>query len=108
MRERGRGGGGHLQAHLPLHSQRGAVSSPAAGAGQRPGGGGEFIADLRRSHSSRNTWMSTLKLSLVGHSADWVASSHFSNSRANRGKRGCLVGGGISILSPNQLPLSYL
>ena len=41
--------------------------------------------------SSGNTWMSTLKLSLVGHSADWVASSHFSKSRASRGKRGCLA-----------------
>ena len=35
-------------------------------------------------------WMSTLKLSLVGHSADWVASSHFSNSSANSGNKGCL------------------
>ena len=36
------------------------------------------------------TWMSTLNPSLDGHSADWVASSHFSKSRARRGKRGCL------------------
>ena len=36
------------------------------------------------------TWMSTLKPSLDGHSADCVASSHFSKSKARRGKRGCL------------------
>ena len=36
------------------------------------------------------TWISTLKPSLEGHSADWVASSHFSKRRARRGKRGCL------------------
>ena len=35
-------------------------------------------------------WISKLKLSVDGHSDDWVASSHFSKSRANRGNKGCL------------------
>ena len=35
-------------------------------------------------------WTSMLKESVLALSGDWVASSHFSNRRASRGKRGCL------------------
>lgn len=37
-----------------------------------------------------NAWMSMLKLSEFGVSADWVACSHLSNRRANSGNKGCL------------------
>ena len=35
-------------------------------------------------------WISRLKLSVEGHSVDWVANSHFSKRRASKGNRGCL------------------
>ena len=49
--------------------------------------------------------MSTLKPSLEGHSADCVASSHFSNNRAKRGNRGCLK---LNCMSVEIFPVDLL
>ena len=45
---------------------------------------------LSRCWCCTNVWMSRLKDSLLGHSGDCVASSHFSNKRASSGNSGCL------------------
>ena len=55
-----------------------------------------------------STCMSMLNPSLLGHSALWVASSHFSKRRANNGNKGCLKQMSFSSQLPSYTPSTSL